>query len=76
MTPFIMAENPDLSANDAITISTELMEGHKGELFTLDLTFLGWDILAAITCNIGYLALNPYKNAAYAAFYRDLTTHK
>ena len=76
MTPFIMAENPDLSANDAITISTELMEGHKGELFTLDLTFLGWDILAALTCNIGYLALNPYKNAAYAAFYKDLTAQK
>ena len=76
MTPFIMAENPDLSANDAITISTELMEGHKGELFTLDLTFLGWDILAALTCNIGNQALNPYRNAAYAAFYKDLTAQK
>lgn len=76
MTPFIMAENPEMSANDAITASRTLMDGHKGELFTLDLTFIGWDILAAITCNIGHLALNPYKNAAHAAFYKDLTTHK
>lgn len=76
MTPFIMAENPEMSANDAITASRELMDGHKGDLFILDLSFIGWGILAAITCNIGHLALNPYKNAAYAAFYKDLTAHK
>ena len=76
MTPFIMAENPEMSANDAITASVALMDGHKGELFTLDLTFIGWSILAALSCNIGHLALNPYRNAAYAAFYRDLTAAK
>ena len=76
MTPFIMAENPEMSASDAITASRELMDGHKGDLFILDLSFIGWGILAAITCNIGYLALNPYRNAAYAAFYKDLTAHK
>ena len=76
MTPFIMAENPEMSANNAITASRELMDGHKGDLFILDLSFIGWGILAAVTCNIGHLALNPYKNAAYAAFYKDLTAHK
>lgn len=76
MTPFIMAENPDMSASEAITASKELMNGHKWELFTLDLTFIGWSILAAATLNIGNLALNPYKNAAYAAFYKDLTAGK
>ena len=76
MTPFIMAENPEMSANNAITASRELMDGHKGDLFILDLSFIGWGILAAVTCNIGHLALNPYRNAAYAAFYKDLTAHK
>ena len=76
MTPFIMAENPDMSAGEAIEASKQLMEGHKGELFTLDLTFIGWDLLAALSFNIGYLALNPYKNAAHAAFYKDLTASK
>lgn len=76
MTPFIMAENPEMSASDAITASRELMDGHKGDLFILDLSFIGWGILAAVTCNIGHLALNPYRNAAYAAFYKDLTAHK
>ena len=76
MTPFIMAENPDMTANEAITASRELMDGHKGELFILDLTFIGWDLLAALSLNLGHLALNPYKNAAYAAFYKDLTAPK
>lgn len=73
MTPYIMAENPDMSAQDAIRASMQLMDGHKGELFWLRLTFIGWDILAALTLNLGHLALNPYKNAAEAAFYRELT---
>lgn len=73
MTPFIMADQPEMSAQDAIRASSELMDGHKGELFWLRLTFIGWDLLAALTLNIGHLVLNPYKNAAEAAFYRELT---
>ena len=76
MTPFILAENPNLTANEAITASKELMDGHKGELFILGLTFIGWDLLAALTMNLGHLVLNPYKNAAYAAFYKHLTAPK
>ena len=73
MTPFIMADNPEISAQDAIRLSMQLMEGHKGELFWLHLTFIGWDLLAALTLNLGHLVLTPYKNAAEAAFYRQLT---
>ena len=76
MTPFILAENPHLTASQAIRLSEDLMDGHKSELFVLDLTFLGWDFLAALSLNLGNLALNPYKNAAYAAFYRQLQTEK
>lgn len=73
MTPFIMAENPDMSAKEAIEASKQLMHGHKDELFTLDLTFFGWSLLAVLTLNIGHIFLNPYKNAAYAVFYKELT---
>ena len=72
MTPFIMADHPELTASEAIQRSRELMDGHKGELFILRLSFIGWDILAALTMNIGHLVLNPYKNAAEAAFYRQI----
>ncbi len=72
MTPFILAENPDMTASEAINRSKEMMDGHKMELFILGLSFIGWTLLAALTLNLGYLALNPYTNAAYAAFYRQL----
>ena len=76
MTPFIMAEHPELTASEGIQRSKELMEGHKMDLFILELTFLGWDILCALTLNIGNLALNPYKNAALAVFYRNITSRQ
>lgn len=72
MTPYIMAENPGMKASDAIALSQQMMDGHKADLFMLKLTFIGWDILAGLTLNIGYLWLNPYQNAAEAAFYREL----
>lgn len=76
MTPYIMAENPDLTASEAIARSKQMMDGHKGDLFILHLTFIGWDILAALTLNLGHLVLNPYKNAAETAFYRELQAKK
>lgn len=72
MTPFILAEHPDLTASRAIELSMQMMDGHKGELFLLDLSFIGWNLLAALSLNLGNIALNPYKNAARAAFYRQL----
>lgn len=72
MAPFILQENPDMTASEAIEASKQMMDGHKGELFTLHLTFIGWEILCLFTAGIGLLWLNPYMNAAEAAFYRDL----
>ena len=76
MTPFILLENPYMSAKEAITASRKLMDGHKGELFILGLSFIGWEFLCVLTCGIGYLFLNPYMNAAHAAFYRNLVPAK
>lgn len=75
MTPYIMAEQPELSASEAIQKSILMMDGHKWDLFVLHLSFIGWDILAALTLNIGNLVLNPYKNAAITAFYRELSAN-
>lgn len=76
MTPFILMDHPEMTAKQAIRSSMELMDGHKGELFILGLTFIGWDILNVFTLGIGSLWLNPYKNAAYAAFYREIQAKK
>ena len=72
MTPFILAEHPNLTASQAIKLSEQMMDGHKSELFILELSFIGWALLAALTMNLGNIFLNPYQNAAHAAFYRQL----
>lgn len=74
MTPFILEEHPEMTASEAIKASIRLMDGHKMDLFILGLTFIGWQILACLTMGIGFLFLNPYMNAAYAAFYRSIST--
>lgn len=76
MTPFLMADNPGMSPSEAIEASQDLMDGHKMDLFILDLTFFGWNILAAMTGNLGHILLNPYRNAAYAAFYRQILAER
>lgn len=73
MAPYILAENPGMTASEAITASKQMMDGHKGELFCLGLSFLGWAILSGLTLGIGNLWLTPYVNAAYTAFYRNLS---
>ena len=73
MAPFIMAENPDMTPREALRASSDLMEGHRWELFCLRFSFIGWELLAGLTLGIGALFLNPYMNAAEMAFYKELT---
>ncbi|WP_125709843.1 DUF975 family protein [Lacticaseibacillus porcinae] len=61
-----------IGAVDAITASRQLMDGHKWEYFVLQLSFLGWAIVATLTAGIGYLWLLPYIQATNAAYYRQL----
>ena len=42
------------------------------DLFLLDLSFIGWDLLSLLTLGIGSLFLNPYKEAARASFFRNI----
>lgn len=73
MTDYILAENPELTADEAITQSKTMMYGNRFRLFCLQLSFIGWDILATLVFGIGHLWLTPYKQAAYAAFYREVS---
>ena len=72
MAPFILEENPHMTANEAITASRQLMDGHKFELFCLHWSFFGWVLVCALTLGIGNLWLTPYQHAAEAAFYRSI----
>ena len=72
MTPYILKDEPELGADAVITKSMAMMRGNKMKLFLLDLSFIGWALLAIITCGIGFLWLSPYMVSARAAFYLDL----
>lgn len=71
LTPYILLDEPELTARQAITRSCEIMEGRRWKLFCLYLSFIGWGILCLLTFGIGFLWLAPYMNASIAAFYED-----
>ena len=66
----VAAENPELSAKETVEESQKLMTGKRGKLFCLQLSFIGWAILAVFTLGIGYLWLTPYIQLAIIAFYK------
>ncbi len=77
MTPYILAENPEMSANEAITKSKELMNGNRWRLFCLEISFIGWSLLCVLlTLGIGVFWLKPYMEASFAAFYREISAEK
>ena len=71
MTMFIKSKKPELGANDAITLSRQIMNGKKWKLFCLHFSFIGWAILSVLTFGIGFLFLMPYMQASITAFYED-----
>ena len=73
MVPFIVAENPDIKALEAITLSRKMMNGHKWECFKIDVSMLGWTILSS--CTLGLSAAffsNPYKMMIFCEVYVHL----
>ena len=60
MTGYILAEHPELTAGEAIAQSKAMMAGNRWRLFCLQFSFIGWDILCALTLGIGNLALRPF----------------
>ena len=73
MIPYILSENPSISRQRAFEISKDMMRGNKWNTFVLDLSFLGWEILSAITIGIlGIFYVNPYVQGTNAELYAYL----
>lgn len=72
MTYYILADNPDVTASEAINMSKRMMFGHKTDLFWLYLSFIGWAILCLFTFGIGFLWLLPYIQTSTAIFYENI----
>lgn len=69
---YILADNPELTAREALNKSKEMMNGHKMDLFVLHLSFIGWYMLVGITFGIASIYVVPYMSATVANFYNSL----
>lgn len=73
MADYIIYENPNLSAGQALNISKRLTYGHKADLFVFDLSYFGWYFLSLFTCGIlGIVYVAPYRSTAHAGVYEAL----
>ncbi len=73
MVPYILADEPELSANEVITKSRQMMDGNKWQAFLLDLSFIGWILLGILTLGIVFTFWTaPYMYNANAALYLKL----
>jgi uncharacterized membrane protein len=72
MSFYILAENPGMSAKECIKKSMEMTNGHKWELFVLELSFIGWMFLMPFTLGILSIWLLPYMSATFANAYESL----
>lgn len=72
MTFFILAENQNIRAIEAIDKSKNMMYGYKWKFFLLGLRFIGWALLCILTAGVGFLWLIPYMKVSYAKFYDDI----
>lgn len=71
--PYIIAENPSLEPNEAITLSRKMMDGHKWDCFVLLLSFIPWELLGIVTLGVANVFyIDEYEEAAYAEFYAEI----
>lgn len=69
---YILAENPNLSVIECLKRSYTWMKGFKGELFILELSFIGWIMVCIFTLGIGFLWYTPYYEMTIGNFYIQL----
>ena len=69
---YIKNDHPEYDWRQCIDESKKMMNGHKMELFILQLSFIGWIFVGALACGIGTLWVAPYMEAARTQFYLSI----
>lgn len=72
MAYYISLDHPEYTWQQCIDESVKMTNGHKGELFVLDLSFIGWYLLGYLCCGIGMFFVMPYHMTAKANYYEAL----
>lgn len=86
LTYYVAVKHQGIEAKEAVEESERLMQGNRGRLFCLMLSFIGWSLLIALLSGVlvfvpilstivsyaGAIILAPYIAFSTLAFYRDL----
>ena len=72
MSWFVLAENPNMTAREAIRESKEIMNGHKMDFFVLSLSFIPWILLVYVTLGIASIYVMPYMQLTITNFYHNI----
>ena len=73
MAYYLKSEHPDWDWRRCLEESKALTNGHKMELFILDLSFVGWHIIGALCFGVGSLWVEAYRHQTFVNFYEELT---
>ena len=72
MAPYILADNPTMTAREALNESKRITNGAKMDLFILELSFIGWALLGVVTFGLALIYVVPYMAATRANVYQSL----
>lgn len=73
MTPYILMDQPEIGAKDALKVSMAMTQGHKWDIFVMQMSFIGWILLTCCTAGIvGLFYAMPYEYATMAGYYEKL----
>lgn len=72
MAAYLQQKQPGKDWKECLDESKKMMDGHKMQLFCLDLSFIGWYLLGALCFGVGFLFVIPYHVMARANFYLAL----
>ena len=75
MVYYIKADHPEYDWRQCIAESQAMMNGHKMDLFILDLSFIGWMIVGSLCLGVGTLWVSAYMEAARAHFYESIQSY-
>lgn len=71
-----LCENPEIGVMEALNMSKAQTLGFKWQLFVLDLSFIGWELLASLTLGILNIWLLPYMAQSNIAFFQEIKKAK
>ncbi len=70
--PYILADNPTMTAEESICRSMQIMEGHKMQLFMMLLGYVLLATLSSLLLFIPMLWIFPYYQVTLAKFYEEV----